>query len=100
MANALAELLCTLCGDYKISKMDPELILSEMEIGAIMRPTNIVCADIQCRDIHLHLHTGYSRRELDDFLISLGTINYDSGFGLQELYGVVALTNNEWLGRG
>lgn len=98
--NALAELMSILRCDYKIESMDPEFILSEMEVGAIMRPSNIVWADIECRDIHLHLPTGYSVAELDSFLTELGTIEYYDGYGTQELYGVVALTNNEWLSRG
>ena len=99
--NALAELISALHGgDYRYRKLDPEFILSEMEVGTIMMPSNIIWADIECWGVHLHLPTGYSVAELKDFLVSLGTIDYDEGFGTQELFGVVVLTNGEWLERG
>ena len=98
--NALAELLSVLRCDRSVLSMDPEFILAEMEVGTIMRPNNIVWAHIDCNGKFAHLPTGYSWEELRDFLTELGTMEYDNGFGFQQLGGVVALTKGEWLSRG
>lgn len=45
------------------------------------------------------LKVGYSPEEYELFLNSLN-FNYDDGFGSQELFGIVWLTNGTWLSRG
>jgi hypothetical protein len=45
------------------------------------------------------LKENYSEKDYDKFLNQLN-FKYDSGYGGQELYGTVWLTDNSWLQRG
>jgi len=45
------------------------------------------------------LKVGYDSEELESFLNKLN-FDYDSGFGTQELFGVVWLEDGTWLSRG
>lgn len=52
--------------------------------------------DVQ-RDIILPLN--YTKKDMDGFLKELD-FTYDSGYGGQELFGIVWLKDNTWLSRG
>lgn len=45
------------------------------------------------------LRVGHTEQELHDFMNSLDFV-YDDGYGGQELYGTVWLTNGVWMDRG
>jgi hypothetical protein len=47
----------------------------------------------------INLRLGYSEQEYAEFLQALN-FSYYSGFGGQELFGIVWLQNNAWLERG
>ena len=59
------------------------------------------CATIDCsrKKDTINLKVGYSPEEYQSFL-NLLNFDYDSGYGGQELYGTVWLTNSTWLSRG
>jgi hypothetical protein len=67
----------------------------------------IKCATIQLGDEYLddadkrkiQLKLNYSEEGYNQFLIDID-LNYDSGFGGQELFGTVWLEDNTWLSRG
>lgn len=64
---------------------------------------NIKCAYIEreyCNDLITHvLKVDYTQQEYEDFLNSLD-FEYDSGYGLQELYGFIWIDDGSWLERG
>jgi len=65
---------------------------------------SIKCASIDIEisyDItkHVRLPLDYSSEQYEEFLSALD-IEYDSGYGGQQLYGRVWLTNDAWLERG
>lgn len=45
------------------------------------------------------LPLNYTDQDLQKFFQELD-VNYDNGYGCQELYGIVWLTNGTWLSRG
>ena len=51
------------------------------------------------RELLITLKHGYSEEDYATFLNAID-FEYDDGFGGQELYGTVWLTNGEWLERG
>lgn len=71
---------------------------------------NIICAEIQVFqryteegfkfEYEFYLKENYTQDDLNVFLNSLKEINYNSGYGGQNLFGTVWLTNNHWLERG
>ena len=59
----------------------------------------IKCAYICCNGNESNLRVGHTPEELDEFLNSLD-YEYDNGFGNQELFGTVWLTEEgSWLDR-
>lgn len=46
------------------------------------------------------LSVNHTPLELEQFLNSLGTINYDNGYGGQKLFGTVWFEDDSWLERG
>lgn len=59
---------------------------------------NILCATISCcvlDDKNVNLKVDYSPEDLKNFLEELD-FDYDSGYGLQELYGTIWYTNGDW----
>jgi len=81
MTNAKTELLVQLEGTAKIK-------CASIQYGRFR--------DEQCDRV---LKVGYSEQDYQKFLESLN-FDYDSGFGGQELYGIVWLEDNTWLERG
>lgn len=64
----------------------------------------ILCADITYepeynKEIHIRLPLGYTQKELLEFLNKLD-VDYDNGYGYQQLYGYVWLNESAWLERG
>ena len=63
------------------------------------------CDEDDCDDAgdgevtEIHLRVGHTEEEFVTFLAALD-FEYDNGWGHQELYGTVWLTNGEWLSRG
>lgn len=45
------------------------------------------------------LKPGYTTEELDRFLEDISRIEYDNGFGIQELFGYVVFKDSTWLER-
>ena len=74
-------------------------------LGAIPNGLIIKCAEIELDDNYgtnvrrFDLKVGYSPEEYNKFLNELD-FEYDSGFGGQELFGTVWLSNSTWLSRG
>lgn len=64
---------------------------------------NIYCCWIRLRakntDISVHLTTGFTKQELEEFLTSIDVM-YDSGYGGQRLFGNIWFKNNTWAERG
>lgn len=62
-----------------------------------------ICAEITIgtytERVHALLITGYSESDWDAFLRQLD-VEYDAGYGGQELYGTVWLPDGVWLTRG
>jgi hypothetical protein len=88
MTNAKDELLSQLVGKasikcVRISKGDDTFYAHEWDL-----PVKIVT-----------LKVGYSEQEYLQFLEQLN-FKYDSGFGGQELFGTVWLSDGTWLSRG
>lgn len=59
---------------------------------------------VQCLDITVQGTVLFFRRDLhrdfDQLLEELDSIEYDDGFGCQELFGTIWLTDGTWLSRG
>ncbi len=77
-------------------------LLEELKLSG----STIKCAllkDVRCFDEKEHvefaLPVGYTNEQLDAFYTSLD-FWYDSGFGMQELKGIVWLQDGTWLERG
>lgn len=76
-------------------------------LNSVNKLDDILCAKIQYETYDseetikdLILKVGHTNEELQTFLNELD-FEYDSGFGSQELYGIVWLKDNEaWLERG
>lgn len=65
---------------------------------------NVICAHITYNPLDKDgvsciLKEGFTEADLDQFLDKLN-IDYDNGYGAQELYGTVWLTKGAWLTRG
>lgn len=56
-------------------------------------------AKIQCNGFNLDLHSYRSKEDELNFLQTLKEINYDNGYGSQELFGVIVFKNNSWMER-
>lgn len=48
---------------------------------------------------HITLPLNYTKQELDDFMAELYKINYDSGYGIQFLYGTIWFYDGSWAER-
>lgn len=59
----------------------------------------IKCAEIMCNGRNVRLKIDYTYEDLEIFFKQLD-FNYDSGYGGQELYGTVWLTDGSWMERG
>ena len=81
MTNALNELKAHL------TEIDAEIVCAEISLGYI--DTKELAS----------LEVGYSPTDLGKFFVALN-IDYDSGYGGQELFGTIWLTNGVWLTRG
>jgi len=68
-----------------------ELIIAVMGI-------TIICAELSIDNDIFGLKVGYTTEELEYFLDKLD-FNYDAGYGIQNLYGIVWLSDNKWLER-
>jgi len=77
-------------------------------LSALVPGAKIKCATVRWepywiaeeQKILAELKVGHSRhRDLGGFFDKLD-FNYDNGFGSQEIYGVVWLTDGTWLSRG
>ena len=71
-------------------------------LRVIKNSARIKCASICYGEINVSqkiLKLNYSEQEYNKFLNSLD-FNYNNGFGLQELDGLVWLEDNTWLSRG
>lgn len=51
-------------------------------------------------DYKINLHSNYTEQQLQDFMNSLFSIDYDNGFGTQELFGIIVMKDNTWYTRG
>lgn len=56
-------------------------------------------AYITCRDKHLQLKPIRTKEDEEAFLEGLKSIDYDNGYGGQELFGIVAYKDGDWLSR-
>lgn len=59
----------------------------------------IKCAIIEYNKVKRLLKVGYSDEDYTNFLNSLD-FNYNSGFGGQELFGMIWLNDGTWIERG
>jgi hypothetical protein len=59
----------------------------------------VLCASINFDNEVIELNKGYIEEEFDFFLSRLD-FEYQNGYGIQGLFGVVWLTNGVWLDRG
>ena len=59
----------------------------------------VLCASIQCDKKELILTTGWTDDEFKEFIISLD-FKYDSGYGGQELFGLIWYKDGSWSERG
>lgn len=55
--------------------------------------------DINLPSITINLKSNYSTKEYNDFLDMLN-IEYDNGYGSQELFGTIWFTDGTWSDRG
>jgi hypothetical protein len=76
------------------------------EFVECIRLQDVKCANITRNDgwgndsvINYSLRVGHTPEELDEFLNSIN-FKYDSGYGGQELFGVVWMTDGTWFTRG
>lgn len=66
----------------------------------VMTNGTVKCAVIRCRNVQAVLKPGYTEQEFKEFLSVLKTLDYNNGYGGQELYGVVWMTDGTWCDRG
>ena len=59
---------------------------------------DLMCAIVEYEDREITLKMGYTPEEYEKFLKRL-EFNYDNGFGTQELYGTIWLSNGDWISR-
>lgn len=60
----------------------------------------IECLEINVLGKEIRLQQNYSKEELDKILETLREIEYDNGYGGQELYGLIWFKNGDWAERG
>jgi hypothetical protein len=60
---------------------------------------NLLCASIKLDKIEAYLTTEYTEEEYEEFLNSLD-IQYDSGYGSQNMYGDIWYKDGTWSDRG
>jgi hypothetical protein len=68
------------------------------ELMDVVRPENLMAAEISFRGKDIVLYPSYTDKELMDFLQALN-YEYDSGYGTQYLDGVIWLKNGAWIVR-
>lgn len=81
---------------------------AKVEILYILTEANIPLRNIQAAKIQyehtglneINLYPGHSDSEFDEWLEAIEGINYDSGYGLQFLFGTIWLKNGLWMTRG
>lgn len=59
----------------------------------------VLCVRIRVNKCEYFLTTGYTKEEWNKFLTDID-LEYDSGYGGQELYGTIWFTNGFWSTRG
>jgi hypothetical protein len=75
-------------------------LLAYLKDKARVRWASLSYGEPYLKDCQLFvLRVGYTPEEFDAFLNSLN-FNYDSGFGGQNLFGLVCLEDDTWLDRG
>lgn len=57
-----------------------------------------IFSSLQKEEVHLKLKVGYTEEDLAQFCKALD-VNYDAGFGGQEVYGVIWLKDGTWITR-
>ena len=78
---------------------------AKKELLKILGPLKMKCAKIHFgypyygETNYIILKINYSEFDLEEFLNKLN-VEYDDGYGGQELYGTVWLEDNTWLDRG
>lgn len=60
----------------------------------------VVWAIIECFDTKIILKSTRTLEDEEKFLKTLQGIEYDAGYGLQQLFGVVVFKDGSWLSRG
>lgn len=80
---------------YKYYKVTPLITSSEVKHWL----STVVFARIMCEEVEASLRSKRDKEDELQFLQTLQTINYDSGYGWQELYGVIVFDDNSWLER-
>tara|TARA_R110000772_G_scaffold43995_1_gene101232 strand:- start:41689 stop:42024 length:336 start_codon:yes stop_codon:yes gene_type:complete len=63
------------------------------------RGIKVLASNINHGDTDYYLKTEYTQEEYDSFLNALD-FEYDSGYGGQELYGIIWCESGIWLSRG
>jgi hypothetical protein len=69
------------------------------EFSAHTKARNVKCATITLNERTFNLKIGYTLEDKDRFLSHLD-IDYDSGFGGQELFGTIWYDDGTWSDRG
>lgn len=85
-------------------ELKPTIVLGEEE--TTVETLEVLCAWVAFRNDHysyeeedkIYLKKGYTPGEYEEFLTKIDK-NYDSGYGTQELFGHIWLTNGEWINR-
>jgi len=67
-------------------------------LGVLITKDEMVCAYLQYGSCLFLLKQNYTEEQLENFLNVLN-FNYENGYGVQKLYGIVWLKNNNWLER-
>jgi hypothetical protein len=57
-------------------------------------------ATIDCKGTSLSLPSKRTEEDEQEFFAGLASIDYDDGYGMQELYGVIVFNDHSWLTRG
>ena len=68
-------------------------------IEKVMSEGTVKCAVIRCRGTQVSLEPDYSKDDFQTFLAALD-LEYDNGYGGQELFGIVWMTDGTWFTRG
>ena len=68
-------------------------------IKNVMSKGTVKCAGISCCGTLILLEPDYSEDDFQTFLAALD-LEYDSGYGSQELFGIVWMTDGTWFTRG